>query len=388
MVSDENIISRRFSALHLAHRSPAEEAPTVCAPIGLSASHDHQVNVQFASRIIDHQPRVTESLQSAGHLIVIGEANGTARLLRWDDLGLFTRALAPRDAQELDFMVEDWMSLFSVLGSTPYEMLSLMRDVLFEVVGDRRLSTDQLNRALLEAMQLRLSSAKQEVFTWPGLSEPQRTIGEQVVSVMLPIAIRFIPLRLRTDPKGIGFLHEIVSIDSGSDATEEAEVVRRFLRAFAPADIDDFARFACLSHDHAVRLWNHVSMDELIGVLHHQKEGWMLADDHDVVGDFEGLRFLSANDPLLQGRHRDLLIHGKTQHSYFFRNEDPPGMVLADGQCIAGWRMRHNRDAIAFVIEDIGESLGKVALDELEEEAERVATAVGLRCDSVMVTSL
>jgi hypothetical protein len=47
--------------------------------------------------------------------------------------------------------------------------------------------------------------------------------------------------------------------------------------------------------------------------------------------------------------------------------------------------MRMKRRGWTLVVEDIGEPLGRVAIDELAREAERISLAIGLPCDSVSI---
>ena len=48
--------------------------------------------------------------------------------------------------------------------------------------------------------------------------------------------------------------------------------------------------------------------------------------------------------------------------------------------------MRLKKRAWTLIVEDIGEPLGKVAVDELEGEAQGISRAIGLPCDGVSIT--
>lgn len=127
------------------------------------------------------------------------------------------------------------------------------------------------------------------------------------------------------------------------------------------------------------RLWQALDKEEVVqdpqGRLY-LKEDYLTLER---LTESEGVRLIGHWDPLFEIPHRSLLVQGKRHYNYFYKSTNtPPGMLLSDGVVIAGWYLRQQRGSLSLQIEDIGLELGRVANQEIEEEVERIALAMGL----------
>ena len=150
------------------------------------------------------------------------------------------------------------------------------------------------------------------------------------------------------------------------------EAVRRFLGFYGPAKPAGFAEWAGLAKSHAQRLWA-----EIEGDLAEADGGWLLAGD---VAELEsppaasGVRFLPAGDPYLQKPNRPLLAPDNELRKRIFRPVASPGAVLKDGRLVGLWRAKAGRGRATEVAV---EKLGRVARQDLADEAERVVRVRG-----------
>jgi hypothetical protein len=67
---------------------------------------------------------------------------------------------------------------------------------------------------------------------------------------------------------------------------------------------------------------------------------------------------------------------------------DNPGMLLFDGQCVAGWHMRTEGDKAYFTIDDVGLAIGRVTQSELDTAAAQLAQCLDLRYEGYTVHEL
>jgi hypothetical protein len=371
ILREENIIQRLFNSLKLTHRLPHEQLADTIIPMGLCTPNIQSLNLQLAVRVINYRPEIAQEALATGDLIQIFDRFNNIRSIRPWDLPLVTTAIAPSNEEELLSMMGEDSTLFTPFSLAPLQLLHRLQQILYEVPFSS-MSAKHLETFSNERMLKQLPPSDREIWTWPSEQHPHHTLGEHLLQLLIHIASLSVPLMLLGQDR-------ITLAPPIEQQGCSCEAIRSFLHAFAPATIADSARYFGISLEHATRLWEHLPLGQLIPVLWQKEEGWMLASDVGEVQNptrSEGVKFISRDDPLLAGFHRDLLIHGKSQYRYFFRNSEPPGMVFFDGSCVAGWRMRFQQQGCFFVIEDIGEPLGKVAIDELESEACMIAQAL------------
>jgi hypothetical protein len=95
------------------------------------------------------------------------------------------------------------------------------------------------------------------------------------------------------------------------------------------------------------------------------------------------LRLLPPFDPLLSGRDRALLVPDPARRRVLWRALGAPGAVLADGEVVGTWRPRASGKKLTLEVAPF-DGGGWPGLDD---EAERVAAARGLRLDGISQVS-
>jgi hypothetical protein len=153
------------------------------------------------------------------------------------------------------------------------------------------------------------------------------------------------------------------------------EAVRRFLRYYGPATVDDLRAWAGLGRKHARALWQELE-DELTEARLDGRRAWLLAEDRehlDSPPDARGLRLLPPGDPFLQKPNREMLVPDADLRKRAFRPVASPGVVLQDGQAAGLWRARTRGKRLEIDVDQ----LASIDRDALQAEAARVAELRG-----------
>jgi hypothetical protein len=96
------------------------------------------------------------------------------------------------------------------------------------------------------------------------------------------------------------------------------------------------------------------------------------------------LRLLPPFDPLLAGRDRALLVPDTARRRVLWPALGHPGAVLADGEVVGTWRPQASGKTLTLTVTPFEDG----PWPGLEEEAERVAAARGLRLADVAWTTV
>jgi hypothetical protein len=148
-----------------------------------------------------------------------------------------------------------------------------------------------------------------------------------------------------------------------------AELARRHLGAYGPADAHDFAAWSGLGVGRARRGFELIA-DELDEVVMGEHPAWVLATAEPVEADADRphVRLLGHFDPYLLGyRSRDLVLERR-----FARRIQAGGgfiqpAVLVDGRVAGTWRQRHGRGRLTVAVEPF-QRLDPAVLPGLEAE--------------------
>lgn len=153
------------------------------------------------------------------------------------------------------------------------------------------------------------------------------------------------------------------------------EAARRFLHAYGPATVTDYATWAGVARTAAARDWGAIA-DETATVGAGRAAARLMAADVGALADAEpvnGVRLLPPGDPYLQTVNRPILVPDPVLAKALFRPVASPGAVVVDGEVAGLWRMRTRGGRLEVSVEGLQE-LDRAAV---EREAQRVAAARG-----------
>jgi hypothetical protein len=172
-----------------------------------------------------------------------------------------------------------------------------------------------------------------------------------------------------------------------------AELLRRFLRAYGPATVAEFAAWAGLGGGQPRAVWSRLA-DQLLPVELKRsgpraRTRFLLAEDvgaltaADEAPADPPVRLLAPGDPLLQARDRDTLVPDRAMQKVVWKNLGPSGLLLVGPQLAGVVRLQKKKAALHATIDAPGKLDGRTR-EAVEEEAARLAQVRG--CAEVQLT--
>jgi hypothetical protein len=162
--------------------------------------------------------------------------------------------------------------------------------------------------------------------------------------------------------------HPIPNIEP---ALARAELLRRYLRCYAPSTRRHFAAWAGIQAGDTDPWWNLVE-DELTQVGF-GGTSWILTEDLDALRSApvpRGVRLLPPRDPYTQMRDRETIVDA-THHGDVWKTLGEPGTVLVGGRIAGIWRSRKSGRKLTITITTFG-SLRDRDRTSLRDEAEQI----------------
>ncbi len=298
------------------------------------------------------------------------------------------------------------------------------------MLSGRRLAIDELGRQLAAAVEPSLSSEALCVWRAEGPHAAGWPVGEAVVHFLLRLCclrgeLAFAPRKVDKAP--FALLNELIDDvpfvglgvngagggDGGAaagGAAARAELARRFLHVYAPANRGDFAAWLGVGSKDAEG-WSALT-DELVSVRYGGRRVYALESDLSALvsapdpAEAEAaelgatLRLLPPSDPYLQARDR-ATIAGEEHHKAIWRPVGAPGAVVVAGRVVGVWRPRTRSGRLMVRVfwfgsdgcgrsgsagspgspgssagKAVGQDAGQVSLKALEEACEREANLI------------
>jgi hypothetical protein len=147
---------------------------------------------------------------------------------------------------------------------------------------------------------------------------------------------------------------------------------RRYLRAYGPATLQDFSRWAGMPMPEARAAWQRLEED-LVEVNVENKKAWLLREDHRQLAnsDLDGqiLRLLPHFDPYLLGHAEKDHLVGSACYKRVYRNQGwISPVVLLNGKIIGVWSYTRRGKPMSLQIEPF-EKFSKMIHAGIAEEA-------------------
>ncbi len=350
---------KRYLVVHnLSQRLPLEELSQAVRVAGFRGD----LEVALAARLEGVTPQAIQEVPLIR----------SSRYLLPQMWSLYAQSLEPVNERELiegNPLLADNSNL---LGFPLYPLYEEVKGETERLLKGEPLTKPNLLKKLNEHLLGGLSGAKRERWSWPSRQKEGVTLGDETLANLLEIASLALPIN-RIEERGTLFFRLFEAPQLGGS------LAREFLHAFGPANLEEFIEWSQVGPAQGERLWG--ALDEV--VVKDSEGKLLLREDYLTLKDLpevEGVRLISSLDPLFEIPNRSLLVQGKGLYNYFYRPKNtPPGMLLSDGEVVAGWYLRRQRESLSLQVEDIGLELGRVASSEIEEEVERLAVAMDLK---------
>jgi hypothetical protein len=293
----------------------------------------------------------------AGDLVLAHVIRGAIHALAPADHALYGRALIVRDDEELGHRLgQQVQRLAAEKGFSPSAALDEVAEATSDALaGGRALDKNELH----EELRQRVSP---DYMPWC------RSCGSYHVAPML-WRHATIKAGARLDSR------RRYTKGKPGRAPAAREAVRRFLGFYGPAKPGDFAEWAGILKRHSQRLWDELA-DDLVEVRVGKGKAWLLGADVAALESppvADGVRLIPAGDPYLQKPNRPLLAPDDALRKRLFRPVASPGAVLKDGRLVGLWKAKSKGKRVEVTVE----KLGRLARDDVDDEAQRMAQLRG-----------
>jgi hypothetical protein len=350
----EQVLAYRLAAHHLVDRLPANALTLV---VGACALPVTGAALALAGRIDGVEPATLSSAVGERELVATWSLRGGPHLFPVDDLGVFTLGILPSDESSLRALLNGSVRDLDEAGVRVGAAIGTVLQHVLKILNGRVRTKAQVSAALHD----RLPSSMRP---WCDRCRVSHVSEPLLRAIALHAAVCF--TGVDANP-GLARVDQWVEkVDLPDPSLARAELLRRFLRCFGPANHQQFAAWAGIGVSDARLTWDSV-LPDLVEVSIDDRSGWMHEADEaafDERPDVEGVRLLPPGDPFL------------------WREQRGSGVVLVDGSMVARWRPLAERGR--FVVELQRDEPVPTSLDfAIGHEAERLATAAG--CDSVVV---
>lgn len=381
----------RLAAQHLTRRLPQGalvEAAAACGfqntPPGTAALALHARVERFSVEDLERALVVDKTLLQAWSL------RGAPHIIPTRDQPVFLRGIAPRDESSLRAFIFGVEQALDKVGITATEVVAHASVALEDVLGERRMTKDELGVATAEWIRPRLTSGQQRHWKARSWYAAGQSLGESIVRFVLPVLAlqglcchaerRGEKAYLARTPSWLG----LTALDSHA-APDGGELVRRYLRCFGPSKVEHFAEWAGVAGSQAEEQWRLLAGD-LIEVHVEGRGTWLHRDDAPTLlspPQPKGLCFLPPHDPYLALRDRATIVAERTWQRELWRTSGNPGVVVADGEVVAAWRPKASRTRLDVTIEWLVPGNRRL-MKRLDVEAQSLAAVRGFKSAKVI----
>jgi hypothetical protein len=323
-------------------------------------------------------------------LVELWAMRGSPIVVATADLPCFTAGLLADDEASLLHAITSGMDVVvAATGISATDLLDRLSERAAEVLDGRGLSKGELGEGLVpalpEPLRDRLGDAGAALGVDPRVVltlTVARLISLKGVFVMAPREGGKEPTFVRTD-QWLGRAPEAIA-----PTEAQAEFVRRFLRAFAPATFEDLAWWANpqtspaarkANESHAARIWGLLDREVTEVERADGSRGFVLTTDLSRMANpptCAGVRLIAPYDPLLMARDRDTLV-AKEHHRKLWRSTHNPGVVLSGSEVVAAWTARKQGGRLTVTLDALGTQLDRRTRDAIGDEAALLAPLRG-----------
>ena len=371
----EQAVAFRVAAHNLHKRLPATRLVEAAAACGIQDFPPGNGAISLFARVEGVTPESVHTAIARGRLVALWGPRGAAYLVPATDVQVFTVGAQPSDDESLRTTLTNCQPLWTAANMQPLEAMDAMAAIIAKALAkgpvDKGTVCSELHGKI------------------PAELEPwcRGCAVHHVPDNLFRYAVVAAGTRLAEKPDGKGVA--ILERDPRPSARKPAarrrarlELLRRFLRCYAPATHGDFAGLVGIGTADARASWEELA-EEMTEVRLDGRKTFVLNDDLAALRSpprAEGVRLVPAYDPFLNQRDRATLFPDKSQAKRVWLSVANPGVVLADGLPVGLWRGRKKGKALEVTFEPFGRWPGATR-KEAEAEAEALVPFRG--CETV-----
>ncbi|MFD9214307.1 winged helix DNA-binding domain-containing protein [Streptomyces sp. NPDC059544] len=367
--------ARRMARQHLTDPAPAGDASPAAvtgAMLGAHAQVPSAAELSVALRLEGAtRATVREALWTDGTLVKTYGPRGTVHLLPSADLPLWTGALSsiPAGADPMPPHVR-----------MTREQTEAVLTAIGEALADRDLTADELTEAVVERAGPWAGDRVMDAFQdkWPRWRQVSHRAAHRGVLCFGPLRGRRVTY---THPRRV-----LPGFTPRDGAAAQAELVRRYLRAYGPATPQHFARWLAAPRGWAGEVFAAAAArGEAEEVRYEGAPAWVVAGDTEFpAGPAAGVRLLPYFDAFaIASQPRDLLFPGPSfTRALGGGQAGNHPVLLVDGTVAGVWHQRRSGRRIAVTVEPVAEDvLSPRRLRALQEQVERIGEVLEGRAE-------
>lgn len=362
-VHREQVLAFRAAAHSLDRRRPAEALLDVAAACGVQDTPPGNADVSLAARL-DIDGPVVEQAVAGKELVLTWSLRGAPHLVPPHDLPVFTLGARPGDGT------------LGALWGEPEHALVEVEKAMVTVIGPEPRPKGEVSAAVT-------ASVPPELAPWCRscqVHHPRESVFRAAPLLGRLVLTSTAPVLLATAEQWLG------ANAAGDVDALRRELLRRYLRGYAPTTPGHFADWAGITRTDARERWTALA-GSLVPV-HAGRRGFVHEEDLDALirpSPPTGVRLLPAKDAFLQARDRDLVFPDPFQRKAVFPTLGGPGVVLHESLPVGTWRGTAKSNRYEVTVTPFT-TLPEPVWAELEEEAQRAARVRG-RPDAALVRS-
>lgn len=362
-----DVNAMRLARHHLVERAPKSKLAGVVADIGaVQAQVMSAAELQVAVRVDCTVQDVRDALWKRRTLVKTWLMRGTLHLTRASDLSLYTAAMSRRWIKPS----QAWLKYFQVTEGEVWDLA----DVIGKALDGSPRTREELIAVVAKGKSERVRAALKS--GWGGMLKPAARNGR----------LCFGPSR----GQSVTFVSPLSWLGSWREMDAEqalVEVARRYVRAYGPANKQDFSFW-----------WGHWTgvgsagwaglQEELVPVT---VEGWrahMLAADLNRLPSRQpgvSVQLLPNFDPFLMGHARRDHLFDAVHRSKVSRTAGwISPVVLVDGRVVAVWSYTLGKQRLRVEIKPF-EALAPKVLKQADARVEAIAASLGAKVERVTV---
>ena len=353
-VDRAQVLAFRAAAHGLDRRRPPQELAAVAGACGVQDTPPGNADVSLAARL-DVDASVVEGAVERRELVLTWSVRGAPHVFPPGDFGVFTLGARPADGT------------LEKLWGQPENALADVERAMVTAVGTEVHTKAEVSAAATAALPPELT---------PWCNPCKVHHPNESVFRAAPLLGRLV--LTSTGPVLLARARDWLGADAAGEVDGlRRELLRRYLRCYAPTTAAHFAEWAGITKPDARARWAAIA-DALVPVEGEAK-GFVLEDDLDALdgpAPKAGVRLLPAKDPFLQARDRALLFPDAAHRKAVYPTLGGPGVVLHAGVPVATWRGAAKGRRYEVTVAPFS-PLTKGVRAEVEEEAHRVAHVRG-----------
>ncbi|MFI6300027.1 winged helix DNA-binding domain-containing protein [Nonomuraea sp. NPDC050790] len=380
-VSKGDVIAFRLNAHHLTERlgedgllkaagqCAVQNSPPGSAPLALHARVEGVTGERLGDAVEDRSLLQTWCMRGSPYFFPTADAP------------VFTTGVLPPTEEGRRHLILGVEQALDDLGMTLAEAVELTTAEINPVLSGRRLPIGDLGTELAGRIAGNLPKKQRTVWTKEGPYAKGQPLGEGVVHFCVRILSlqRIVCFAPRSGNKAPFVLVEEWLGEPIPDTDPEparAELLRRYLRGYAPSTRGDFAAWLGVKPADTGPWWDLV--EEELTRVEYGGASWILTEDLDALRsapDPKGVRLLPPRDPYTQLRDRDTIVP-KKHHREVWKTVGEPGTILADGKITGIWRPRKKGRKLTITVTPFG-TLSARHRKHIKDEAHQIAPLRG-----------